>query len=249
MTTTAMKQTGSYLLFHAHGSGSVFPRTVLRLLNAPHEVVVCNYEQITRKQGSDYARLAEVNPLAQFPTLVTPEGAIMTEMVAIVLYLQDRHAQGTQWSTSNLTPSQLAAFYRWFIFIPANVYPVLTLGEFPGRFVRIPSDAGLATSAVEGWITEGAYAKREELWAMLEKEMTKGLKDEEYLAGTNNPTLLDVFVAMMAHFMPHIGRGTNWFINNCPQVYKRVQETLKIDTVKDTFQESGLDEYIKLERS
>ncbi|KAG9094109.1 hypothetical protein FRC07_011356, partial [Ceratobasidium sp. 392] len=200
-----MNQAGSYLLFHAHGSGSVFPRTVLRLLQVPHEVVVCDYEQVTRKQGPEYARLVKVNPLAQFPTLVTPEGNDMTEMAAIVLYLQDRHGRGTSWDVRKLSFRQLAAFYRWFIFIPANVCPILTLGEFPGRFVRMPNDASVPASIVEEWVAQGAHARREELWLMLEKEMTKGLKDEEYLAGTENPTLLDVFVAMMAHFMPHIG--------------------------------------------
>lgn len=63
----------------------MFPHTVLRLLEIPHEIVSCNYDEVTQKRGADYARLAKANPLAQFPTLVTPEGYVMTEMVAIVL--------------------------------------------------------------------------------------------------------------------------------------------------------------------
>jgi glutathione S-transferase len=122
------------------------------------------------------------------------------------LDLQKRHAQGTRWSIRGLSPSQLAAFYRWFILIPANVYPLLTPGEFAGRFVRIPGDADVNAETVESWITQGAYAGREELWWMLEKELANELEDGEYLAGTEQPTLLDIFFAMMAHFMPHIGQ-------------------------------------------
>ncbi|KAG8745673.1 hypothetical protein FRC10_007370 [Ceratobasidium sp. 414] len=201
-----MSQTGTYVLFHAHfispGKRFGVPSGCPSVIGSSSR---SDYEQVTQKQGRDYGRLVKANPLAQFPTLLTPEGDVMTEMVAIVLYLQHRHARGTPWSIDNLSPSQLAAFYRWFIFIPANVYPVLTIGEFPGRFVRVPSDVGVATSTVEGWVTQGAYARREELWLMLEREMTKELKDGQYLVGTQNPTLLDVLVAMMAHFMPHIG--------------------------------------------
>ncbi|KAF8605923.1 hypothetical protein BDV93DRAFT_521266 [Ceratobasidium sp. AG-I] len=238
-----MEEASKYILFHAHGSGSVFPHAVLRLLELPHEIVDCNYDEVTQKRGSDYDRLVKANPLAQFPTLVTPEGNVMTEMVAIVLYLQNRHASDTSWGINKLSPSQLAAFYRWFIFIPANVYPVLTMGEFPGRFVRVPADAGISPGIVEGWITQGVYARREELWRMLEAEMTREMGGGRFLLGTEQPTLLDVFVAMMAHFMPHIGRGTEWFIKNCPRLYECVQATLEIRIVRETFGESGLNEY------
>lgn len=55
------------------------------MFNAPHELVVCDYEETTAKRGPNYARLVEANPLAQFPTLITPEGYVMTEMVGIAL--------------------------------------------------------------------------------------------------------------------------------------------------------------------
>lgn len=40
---------------------------------------------------------------------------------------------------------------------------------------------------------------------MLEKEMTREMGGGTFILGTEQATLLDVFVAMMAHFMPHIG--------------------------------------------
>ncbi|KAF8605915.1 hypothetical protein BDV93DRAFT_604924 [Ceratobasidium sp. AG-I] len=95
--------------------------------------------------------------------MITPEGYVMTEMAAIVLYLQDRYAQGTPWDIRTFTPPQLAAFYRWFIFIPANVYSVLSVGEFPARFVKVPTDGAVDSKTVESWITKGAFARREEI--------------------------------------------------------------------------------------
>jgi len=58
----------------------------MRLLGVPHEVVTLEYDKVVeRKETPGLARLLSANPLAQFPTLITPEGAVMTEMVAIVL--------------------------------------------------------------------------------------------------------------------------------------------------------------------
>ncbi|QRV88784.1 glutathione S-transferase [Ceratobasidium sp. AG-Ba] len=231
-----------YVLFHAQACGSVFPQTVLHLLNVPHELVICDYEETTEKKGPNYARLVEANPLAQFPTLITPEGYVMTEMVAIVLYLQERHAKNTPWDTRSLLPSQLAAFYRWFIFIPANIYPVLTVGEFPARFVRVPEDAVVDPKTVEGWVTKGAFARREELWRMMEKEMTREFKDGKFLLGTEHPTLLDILVALVAHYTPH--PRFVWLEENCPQLVKGARLTLKTDVVKDVFRENGLDDFL-----
>ncbi|KAG8680578.1 hypothetical protein FRC08_016193 [Ceratobasidium sp. 394] len=231
-----------YVLFHAQGCGSVFPQTVLRLLGIPHELVVCDYEETTHKKGPNYARLVEANPLAQFPTMITPEGYVMTEMTAIVLYLQDRYAKDTPWDIHALSHSQLAAFYRWFIFIPANVYPVLTVGEFPSRFVRVPADAGVDSNTVESWITTGAFAKREELWKMMEREMTRDYQEGKFLLGTERPTFLDVFVALVAHYTPH--PRFSWFEENCPRMVKCVKATLQTDIVKDVFRDNELDDFL-----
>jgi hypothetical protein len=38
---------------------------------------------VDRESHPELDRLLAANPLAQFPTLITPEGAVLTEMVAI----------------------------------------------------------------------------------------------------------------------------------------------------------------------
>ncbi|QRV88788.1 glutathione S-transferase [Ceratobasidium sp. AG-Ba] len=116
--------------------------------------------------------------------------------------------------------------------------------EFPQRFVNVPVDGGVDAASVHDWVKQRANQRREELWLMLEKEMTDGLKEHQFLAGTERPTLLDLFVAMMGHFMPHIKCGTKWFINNCPRIYRRVKDIMSISIVRETFKKSGLDEYM-----
>jgi GST-like protein len=91
--------------------------------------------------------LLRANPLAQFPTLVTPEGVVMTEMAGIALCasisylmllahcrvtflyedLTERHGKGTPWSIDDWSEEQRAVFYRLMVFIPANVYPTITV--------------------------------------------------------------------------------------------------------------------------
>ena len=234
--------TKPYTLFHAEGCGSVFPQAILRLFDVPHELVVCDYEETTQKKGPNYARLVEANPLAQFPTLITPEGYVMTEMAAMVLYLQHRYAKGTQWDIDTLTPAQLAAFYRWFIFIPANVYPTITVGEFPSRFVQVPDDSPVDSKTVEGWVSKGAYGRRADLWKMMERELTKELGDGKFLLGTTHPTFLDVLVALVAHWTER--PRYQWFDENCPKLAKNVRATLKTDVIKDVFRENDLDNFL-----
>ncbi|KAG9125894.1 hypothetical protein FRC07_005752 [Ceratobasidium sp. 392] len=196
--------TGRYTLFHALKCGSLLPLVALRALNIPHEVVLCDFKETTQKQGPNYERLLKVNPLAQFPTLITPEGFVMTEMTAIILFLQDRHGKGTLWDIHNLTTSQLAAFYRWLIFIPANFYPAVTIGEFPSRFVRVPVGGGVDTKTVEGWITAAANTRRGDMWNIMERNVPENLGDGIFVLGTHQPTFLDVLLALIAHFMEHV---------------------------------------------
>ena len=118
--------------------------------------------------------------------------------------LQHNHAKGTEWSLQNLSPAQLAAFYRWFIFIPANLYPALTVGEFPARFVHVPADAGVESKSVESWIADGAFARMGDMWRIMEKNMPRDLGSGRFVLGTDHPTFLDVLLAMVAHYMLHV---------------------------------------------
>lgn len=159
----------SYTLYHAKGCGSVAVQVALRVLDVRHLLVELDYDETaarTNKDTPEFQAFTTANPLgplhqtsfgdvdlcitAQFPTLVTPDGTVLTEIAACLMcespcthpesesdssshlllphaVLVEQHGAGTPWALGNLTSSQLASFYRWMIFIPGNIYPLITL--------------------------------------------------------------------------------------------------------------------------
>jgi glutathione S-transferase len=99
-------------------------------------------------------RLRPVNPLAQVPTLVLPDGQVLTESAAITLHLVDV----TQ--SADLVPApgegERPTFLRWLVFLVANVYPTFTFADDPARFVEGEAAQQVFETNV------GAY--RERLW-------------------------------------------------------------------------------------
>ena len=118
------------ILYGRPGWGSVFVEAQLVWYGLPFEL---------RTVGDLFAdadarrTLEPVNPLAQIPTLVLPDGAVMTESAAITLWLAD-HAGRTDLVPEPTAPER-PAFLRWLIFITSNIYPTYTYADDPARFV------------------------------------------------------------------------------------------------------------------
>ncbi|KAG8854086.1 hypothetical protein FRB96_007792 [Tulasnella sp. 330] len=179
----------------------------LRALDIPHEVVELDFHTtVERIESPELKRLLAVNPLAQFPTLVTPEGAIMTETAGIVLYLNERHGRNTPWGTSSPDPARLASFYRWIVFLPTNVMTTVTQVEFPTRFITIPENASVNHGVVESWVAEAGKTRRGDVWHVLEEHLGEAMNREEgkpFLLGTEHPNMLDAYVTLLAHWTNH----------------------------------------------
>lgn len=140
------------------------------------------------------------------------------------------------------------------------MYPIITIGEFPSRFLRVPADAGVDVKTVESWVTQGAHGRREDLWKLMERELARDLREGKFLLGTEHPTFLDLFVALVAHYTPHpryalycvsvpfifmIGFARyTWLEQNCPRLYSNVKLTLQTNIVKDVFRENELDDLL-----
>lgn len=88
----------TYTLFHAPGCGSTFALALLCALQRPStdgaahvafDIDVCTLDAdaVARRDAATphYSELARANALLQLPTLVTPEGAVLTETGAIAL--------------------------------------------------------------------------------------------------------------------------------------------------------------------
>ena len=116
-----------FTVYGAAGSGSVPVEAALTLLGLPYEVV----EAPAWRGGADRDRAASVNPMAQVPTLVLPDGSLMTESAAILIWLADTYAPG------DLAPlpgdPARREFLRWMVFVPAAIYAMFWVRDVPSR--------------------------------------------------------------------------------------------------------------------
>ena len=120
-----------------------------------------------------------------------------------MLDLNQRHGANSPWGTSYLAPPQLAAFYRWLIYLPANIYPTISIVEFPERYIAVPAEAAVTKEIAAKWVSAGTMERREDAWMILEKNFGVKNYDGRFFLGTERPTVLDVYISMMAHWPPN----------------------------------------------
>jgi GST-like protein len=155
-------------------------------------------EEVDYSPGSPTRdRLLAVNPLAQVPALVTPEGTL-TETGAILHFLQDRNP-GLALIPPPDHPDR-ARFYRWLFFINAALYPTWTYGDDPKKWVPDDSASKL--------LRESTDNHRKALWMQLEAEC-----GSPWFLG-DHPSALDLYVTVMTRWRP----GRKWFEANTPRL-------------------------------
>jgi GST-like protein len=111
-------------LYGAKGSGAAAVEAALLIARVPFRWV----EAATWDPGPGLEELKRVNPLAQIPTLVMEDGAVMTESAAILVWL------GLKYPNSGLLPADNAQAIRGLTFIAANCYAAIGVIDYPERF-------------------------------------------------------------------------------------------------------------------
>jgi len=144
-------------------------------------------------------RLEKVNPLAQVPTLVMPDGSVMSESAAITLLLADITGQDTLVPRPG-TPER-ARFLRWLVFLVANIYPTFTYADDPARFVSVNAARDPFRAATD------SYAQR--LWRQVNGEV-----GAPYFLGERF-SALDIYIAVMTRWRPKRG----WFEIETPKLF------------------------------
>ena len=151
------------------------------------------------KEPDARAKLETVNPLAQVPTLVMPDGTVMSESAAITLLLAD--ITGHDSLVPRAGAPDRAAFLRWLVFLVANIYPTFTYADDPARFVSVNAARDPFRAATD------AYAQR--LWRQVETAArTPWFLGERFSA-------LDIYVSVMTRWRPKRG----WFENETPKLF------------------------------
>jgi GST-like protein len=175
------------------GCGSAIVEAALVLAKIPY-----SREEVDYSTPDGHNKLVEINPLAQVPTVVLPDGTVMTESAAIVLYIDGLVPElGLVPSVRDPLRRELL---RWLMFLVAAVYPTFTYGDEPRKWVG-ENGENLRASTDE---------HRKSLWRLVEG----AVRGPWFLGDT--PSALDIYVSVMTRWRP----GREWFREACPRLYK-----------------------------
>jgi glutathione S-transferase len=185
-----------YKLYGTVGTGTCAIHAALEELGVPYELV----EIKTSEGHQNTEEYRKINPRQQVPSLMLPDGQVVTEGPAILMHLADAHPE------ANLVPacgtSERSQINRWLLFFSANIYEG-ELRKIVGHQYTTDPDGGEAVkaSAIE-------YVNRHyEIFETV-------LGDGPYFLN-NNFTILDIYVWMLAQWM-----DAKWLKDNCPKILR-----------------------------
>jgi GST-like protein len=170
-----------YTLYGSKGSGSAIAEAALERCGLP-------FRQVRASQWEDDSAIGElrrINPLGQIPTLVLPDGSMMTESAAILIHL------GLACPASGLLPRDEAAraqTLRGLVYIAANCYSAITAIDYPERFTTDEGDDAKAA------VRDAARRNLHRHWDIF-ADTVRGLP---WLGGTDQPGALDLMAAVVS---------------------------------------------------
>ena len=195
------------LLLGSKGCGSAIVESAFAIAS-----IHFDYEEVDYSADSPTrSRLLAVNPLGQVPALVLPDGAVMTESLAIIHHIND-HAPKAGLIPPVGDPAR-DAFYRWAVFIVAAIYPTFTYGDDPKKWV--------ADEAGSKLLRESTNGHREGLWKELD-----AVAGSPWFLG-ERMSALDLYIAAMVFWRP----GRKWFDANAPRISAIAKRAAALDAV------------------
>jgi GST-like protein len=173
-----------YTLFGFKRSGSVAVECALEMTGAPYRIV----EAASWEQDSAREELERVNPLGQIPTLVLPDGTVLSESAAILMHL------GFAYPAAGLlgdAPNARDLALRGLVYIAANCYPCITVIDYPERFTTATDDASLEA------VRAGTKDRLHRHWDIFADLYPV---DDERFIGGDQPGALDLLAAVVSRW-------------------------------------------------
>ena len=121
-----------YQLYGHQNSGAAAIEAALELCDVPYRFI-----DVEASAEAAHA-LEKLNPLKQIPTLQLPDGAVLTESVAILIHL------GLSFPASRLLPRDPAErdqAIRAMAYIASNCYAAIGVIDYPERWLVMPDEA------------------------------------------------------------------------------------------------------------
>ena len=169
--------TAMHALYGSQGSGAAAVEAALVLANIPFRMV----DAASWEPGPGLTELTRVNPLAQIPTLVLPDGSVMTESAAILIHLGLSHPE------SGLLPKDASQAIRGLVYIAANCYAAIGIIDYPERYCANPGDDDRKR------IVAGTRRRLHHLWDVFADTFTA----RPYLGG-EGPGALDLLATVVS---------------------------------------------------
>ena len=177
-----------YTLYWCPFTASLAPDLLLADSGLPYEKVLI---EVRKGQHREPAYLA-INPAGFVPALTLPDGRVMAETAAILLYLCDRHALG-------LAPGgdepERATFLQDMAFFSSVIQTTYKRFYFPKRFsTETNTEAGIKARALE---------MQEEHWGLVERRLAE--RGGPYMLGARY-SAADLYLTMLATWHPDEAR-------------------------------------------
>jgi GST-like protein len=185
----------TWQVYGVRGWGSTLVEGALSWCGIPYDFI--DVEGFDRP-GPARDRLLKLNPLARVPTLVAPDGEVLTESAAITLILAERHPESGLAPTVD-DPTRAAFLVRLVWFVSA-LYPTFTYRDYPERWAARDQD-GLKANVEEFQRT---------LWSQFEEQVGDG----PWVLG-ERPSALDLFLAAFSYWSPR----RPWLAEHCPRLH------------------------------
>jgi GST-like protein len=190
IVAAAGKRAG-YVLFGSRNSGSAAVEAALEMAKAPYRIV--DAATWRKKDDADtFAQLQRVNPLHQIPTLVCPDGTVLSESAAILIHLGLAHPR------AGLLPanaSQRAQAIRAMVFIAANCYAAIGVIDYPERW------HGKGDKQADERLRKGARRRLHKLWSVFADTFAADAakKNAAFLFG-EQPGAADLLAAVVSRW-------------------------------------------------
>lgn len=202
----------SYRLIASKGAGSMIAELALALSGLPYEVEEIPYGE----PGPQRDRLLSLNMLGQVPTLIMPDGRVMTESAAIILHCADEAPRaGLIPPTSD---PERPMFQRWLLFIVAAIYPTFTYGDEPVRWAN--------NEVACQHLRQATDDHRKELWRYFAAQTPC----DPWVLGARF-SALDLYVAVMRTWRP----GPEWFKSECPRLAEIGERVARMEKLRAVF--------------
>jgi len=186
----------THKLYASPGCGSMLVEAAFAKAGVPLAIVDVHWDDTGWESGP----LKALNPLGQVPTLILPDGAVMTESAAILLHLTEI-APGAGLAPPVGDPTR-PQFLRWLQFLVSAVYPTFTYGDRPERWLPGHASAGDA-------LTDANIEHRKAMYRHMEAHA-----GAPYFLG-DQISVIDLYLWAMNHWRPRQA----WFAAETPKLH------------------------------